>query len=98
MWILFHLGLLLGSQHNIVIRDLLIMVGVRIVSMRKHKKTKVLFSSHQCITVSQDKAQLLERCSLLLVCLYVCGCVCLSMCLSVCWTTVLLLSPSLSDH
>lgn len=60
------------------------MVGVRIISMRKHTKknqTRVLFSSHQYVTVSQDNAHLLERCSLLKVCLYACGCVCLFMCL-----------------
>ncbi len=39
------------------------------------KQTRVLFSSHQCVTVSQDKAHLLERCSLLKVCLYVWMCV-----------------------
>lgn len=37
-----------------------------------------MFSSHQCVTVSQDEAHLLERCSLLKVCVRarVCVCVC----------------------
>lgn len=53
------------------------------------KNKLVLFSSHQCVTVSQDKAHLLERRSLLKVCLPTCGSVCLfsCVCLCVCWTT-----------
>ena len=51
-----------------MIRDLLIMVDVRLINEKTQKKqTRVLFSSHQCVTVSQDKAHLLERCSLLKV-------------------------------
>lgn len=49
------------------------MVGVRII---RKQKTRVLFSSHQCVTVSQDKAHLLERCSLLKACLCVRADVC----------------------
>lgn len=65
------------------------------VNGKTTKKTKEYFCSHQCVTVSQDKARLLERCSLFKVCLYLCGCVCV--CICVCWTTELLLSPLLSD-
>lgn len=44
------------------------MVGVRLINEKTQKnKQRVLFSSHQCVTVSQDKAHLLERCSLLKV-------------------------------
>lgn len=51
------------------------MLGLLSVGKRKNKL--VLFSSHQCVTVSQDKAHLLERRSLLKVCLSTCGSVCL---------------------
>lgn len=45
-----------------------------VVSVKIQKR--VLFCSHQCVTVSQDKAHLLERCSLFKVCLYMYGSVC----------------------
>lgn len=56
---------------------MLIMVGVLSMGKRqKNKNKRVLFCSHQCVTVSQDKAHLLERRSLFKVCVYLCGCGC----------------------
>lgn len=103
MWMLWmiHFGLLIGLVHNIMVAwhcGMLIMVGVLSMGKRQKKNKRVLFCSPQCVTVSQDKAHLLERRSLFKVCVYLCGCGCVRVSLCVCWTTELLLSPLLADH
>lgn len=88
----FSLGFL-RSQNNVrKLWSKIFQLGFRIIWMKNKNNKQVLFSSH-CVTVSQDKARLLERRSPLKVCLtFFLGGGPL-VCLSVCWTTVLLLSP-----